>query len=48
MVRRACEVEAGGVSFLPVPAALRLPEADETATGPRGADETVAAELQTV
>jgi hypothetical protein len=31
---------------LDVPVELQLPDADETETGPRGADETQAAELQ--
>ena len=41
-------LNAAKVYDLPVPDGLQLPDADETATGPRGADETPAAELQTV
>ena len=41
-------LNAAKVYDLDVPAELQLPDADETATGPRGADETPAAELQSV
>jgi len=44
--RKVLGLNAAKLYDIEVPAALRLPVADETATGPRGADETVAAELQ--
>ena len=46
--RKILGLNAAKLYGLDVPAELRLPDAAETQTGPRGADETPAAERQTV